>query len=62
MLATGLGAELAARITEETFDVLEGPVLRVANPDVPVPFAPSLENRAIPQVSDVVDAVLKAVA
>ncbi len=57
----GLGGELAARITEEAFHLLDGPVRRVANPDVPVPFAPSLERAAIPQVADVIDGIREAV-
>jgi len=58
----GLGAEIAAAITEETFDVLDGPVLRLGNPGVPIPFAPALERAALPQVDDVLDIVRKAVA
>lgn len=58
----GLGAELAARLGAELFGQLEAPVVRVACPDVPVPFAPSLERRAIPQVEDVVAAARGLVA
>jgi pyruvate dehydrogenase E1 component beta subunit len=49
----GVGAEIAARISEELFGVLLAPVGRLANPDVPIPFAPNLEARAIPQVADI---------
>jgi pyruvate dehydrogenase E1 component beta subunit len=58
----GLGAEIAARIAEECFADLKGPIVRVANPDVPVPFAPELERAAIPQVDDIVVGTRKAAA
>jgi 2-oxoisovalerate dehydrogenase E1 component beta subunit len=50
----GFGAEIAATITEEAFESLDGPVKRIAAPDSPVPFAPPLEKAFIPQVDDVV--------
>ena len=40
----GFGAELVARLTEELFFSLEAPPLRIAALDLPVPFAPELEN------------------
>ncbi len=40
----GLGGEVAAVIAEEAFDHLDGPVVRLAGPDVPaMPFSPPLE-------------------
>jgi pyruvate/2-oxoglutarate/acetoin dehydrogenase E1 component len=54
---SGLGSEIAARIGEACFSELDAPVGRVANPDVPLPFAPSLERAALPQVDDIVRAV-----
>jgi 2-oxoisovalerate dehydrogenase E1 component beta subunit len=50
----GFGAEIAATITEEAFENLDGPVKRIAAPDSPVPFSPPLEKAFIPQVDDVV--------
>ena len=44
----GIGAELSARITEEAFEWLDGPIRRVASIDTPVPFAPSLEEYFMP--------------
>jgi pyruvate/2-oxoglutarate/acetoin dehydrogenase E1 component len=52
----GLGAEIAAQLGELAFGALKAPVVRLANPGVPVPFAPSLERAALPQVEDIVDA------
>ena len=48
----GFCSELAARITEELFDVLEAPVARVAAKDVPVP-ATLLEKLSIPGPEEV---------
>ncbi|MFN7972439.1 MAG: alpha-ketoacid dehydrogenase subunit beta [Acidobacteriota bacterium] len=53
-LTGGLGAELAARIAEKAFEHLDGPVVRVAAPDTPIPYAPSLEAVFIPSVDRVV--------
>jgi pyruvate/2-oxoglutarate/acetoin dehydrogenase E1 component len=49
----GFGAEIAATIAEEAFEELDAPVKRIAAPDTPVPFSPSLEKAFIPQVEDV---------
>ena len=40
----GFGGELAALVADRAFHLLDAPVRRVAAPDVPVPFAPELEN------------------
>jgi len=49
----GFGAEIAATIAEEGFEMLDAPVKRIAAPDTPVPFSPPLEKKFIPQVEDV---------
>src|SRR5213595_1344075 len=49
----GFGAEIAATIAEEAFEELDAPVRRIAAPDTPVPFSPTLEKAYIPQVDDV---------
>jgi pyruvate/2-oxoglutarate/acetoin dehydrogenase E1 component len=54
---SGFGAEVAATIAEEAFDDLDGPVVRIASPDTPVPFSPPLEKAFLPQVDDVVAAI-----
>lgn len=48
----GFAAELAARITEESFDILEAPVVRIAAKDVPVP-ATHLEKLSIPSPEEI---------
>jgi len=52
----GVGAELAAGIMERFGESLLAPVTRVASPDVPVPFAPVLENAYRPDVARIVEA------
>lgn len=51
----GIGAELAALITEKAFDFLDGPVERLAGLDIPIPYAPDLEKASVPQEEDIVD-------
>ncbi len=55
----GPGAEVAARIAEQGFEYLDGPVVRVAAPDSPVPFAPSLERVWLPDTEDLLQAARK---
>jgi 2-oxoisovalerate dehydrogenase E1 component beta subunit len=58
----GFGAEIAATVGEEGFEMLDAPVLRVTAPDTPVPFSPPLEKAFIPQVDDVVQAIERLAA
>jgi 2-oxoisovalerate dehydrogenase E1 component beta subunit len=44
------GAQVAAVIAEKGFEDLDGPVRRVATPDVPIPFSPPLEQALLPSV------------
>jgi pyruvate/2-oxoglutarate/acetoin dehydrogenase E1 component len=52
----GVGAELAAGIMEHFGESLLAPVVRVASPDVPVPFSPILENAYRPDVPRIIEA------
>jgi 2-oxoisovalerate dehydrogenase E1 component beta subunit len=52
-LTGGLGGELAARISEKVFEYLDGPVVRVAAPDTPVPYSPPLEDAFLPNAAKV---------
>lgn len=47
-LTGGLGGEIAAYISEHLFEYLDGPVMRVASLDTPVPFAKALESQFLP--------------
>jgi len=58
----GIGGEIAALISEEAFEWLDAPVLRLASIDTPVPYSPPLEDYYLPQVKDVVDAARKLAA
>lgn len=55
-LTGGFGAELAARIQDELFDMLDAPVKRVGAKDVPIPFSPPMEDFVLPSVRDVLEA------
>jgi pyruvate/2-oxoglutarate/acetoin dehydrogenase E1 component len=50
------GAQVAALIAERGFESLDGPVVRVATPDVPIPFSPPLEQAVLPGVDRVREA------
>ena len=57
-LAAGFGAEVAAVIAEEGFEALDGPVTRVASPDVPIsPFAGVLEQAVLPNPEKITQAI-----
>jgi pyruvate/2-oxoglutarate/acetoin dehydrogenase E1 component len=58
----GVGAEVSALIAEEAFEDLDGPVVRVTTPDVPIPFSPPLERAVLPQVEDVKEACRELLA
>jgi len=47
-LTGGIGGEIASRITEDCFDSLDAPVLRLAALDTPIPFAADLEHNFLP--------------
>jgi pyruvate/2-oxoglutarate/acetoin dehydrogenase E1 component len=55
-LTGGPGGEIVARIAQKAFEYLDGPIVRVAPPDTPVPYSPPLEEAFLPQVADVVEA------
>ncbi|HEY2897054.1 MAG TPA: alpha-ketoacid dehydrogenase subunit beta [Gemmatimonadaceae bacterium] len=50
----GVAGEITARINEHAFEWLDAPILRVTAADVPLPFAPPLEDYVLPQVADIV--------
>ncbi|OQA24618.1 MAG: 2-oxoisovalerate dehydrogenase subunit beta [Verrucomicrobia bacterium ADurb.Bin345] len=55
----GFGAELSALVADRAFHLLDAPVRRVAAPDVPVPFAPELENAYRPNADKIATALLE---
>jgi pyruvate dehydrogenase E1 component beta subunit len=57
---SGVGSEIAARISEKAFDYLDAPVTRVCGKDVPMPYAANLEKLALPSIAEIVEAVKAA--
>jgi 2-oxoisovalerate dehydrogenase E1 component beta subunit len=53
----GIAGEITARINERAFEWLDAPVIRVTAADVPLPYAPPLEDYVLPQTADIVHAV-----
>jgi 2-oxoisovalerate dehydrogenase E1 component beta subunit len=58
----GVGAEVAALVSEEAFEDLDAPVRRLTAPDVPIPFSPPLEQAVLPQVEDIKEACRELLA
>ncbi|MBV9465151.1 MAG: alpha-ketoacid dehydrogenase subunit beta [Solirubrobacterales bacterium] len=56
------GAQVAALIAEHGFEDLDGPVLRVATPDVPIPFSPPLEQVVLPSAERIREACRELLA
>jgi pyruvate dehydrogenase E1 component beta subunit len=54
-------AEISAQITENAFDELDAPVMRVCSAEVPMPYAKHLEAAALPQVDGIISAVQQVV-
>lgn len=59
VMTCGVAAELAARITEECFDFLEDPVVRVAGEDIPISVSPLLEQNSVPTPDLIVETARK---
>jgi 2-oxoisovalerate dehydrogenase E1 component beta subunit len=51
----GMAGELAVSITENVFEYLDGPIVRVTAPDTPIPFSPPLEDAFLPNVEKVLE-------
>ena len=55
---SGVGAEITTQIMEsDAFDYLDAPVVRVHGADIPMPYAVNLEQLALPQTENIVDAI-----
>jgi len=57
----GIGSEIAAQVVEEAFDSLDAPILRVASPDMPIPFSPTLEQAYMPNAQKIIEAAKKLI-
>jgi len=58
----GIAGEITARVSETCFEWLDAPILRVTAADIPLPYAPPLEDYVLPQTSDIVRAVRRLAA
>jgi pyruvate dehydrogenase E1 component beta subunit len=57
----GIGGDLAAMLMEEAYDDLDGPVLRIAGRNTPIPYNLNIEKACIPSVEDIIEGVLRMV-
>jgi len=57
----GIGSEIAAAVVEEGFDSLDAPIVRVASPNMPIPFSPTLEQAYMPNAEKIVQAAKKLI-
>ena len=55
----GWGAEIVSIAAEECFDDLDGPIIRITTPHVPLPAADGLEDVAIPSVERIASTVIQ---
>jgi pyruvate dehydrogenase E1 component beta subunit len=53
----GVGAELVATIQEGAFDYLDAPIRRVAQAEVPLPYAKVMEQAALPKAQNLVEVI-----
>jgi 2-oxoisovalerate dehydrogenase E1 component beta subunit len=59
----GFGAEVSATIAEDAFDYLDGPIMRIASPDVPIaPYAGVLEEYILPNPEKIAEGIRKLAA
>jgi pyruvate/2-oxoglutarate/acetoin dehydrogenase E1 component len=58
----GFGGEIVAQVTEQAWDSLKKPPLRIGAPFVPIPYSEPMEMFVIPQVADIVEQVKAYVA
>jgi pyruvate dehydrogenase E1 component beta subunit len=56
----GWGAEIVSIVAEEAFTSLDGPLVRITTPHIPLPAAAELEDAALPSVTRIVDTIGKA--
>jgi 2-oxoisovalerate dehydrogenase E1 component beta subunit len=61
-LTGGVGAEVAALISQHAFESLDAPLVRLAAPDIPPPYAPVLEDAARPNKAKIIEQARKLLA
>ena len=58
----GIGAEIAAELSESAFEYLDAPVTRIGGLDIPIPFSPPLEDAYRPDASRISTAIRRTVS
>ena len=61
-LTGGIGGEVAARIAQDCFEDLDGPVMRLAARDTHTPFAPAMEEYVLPNQEKITEAIRRLAA
>jgi 2-oxoisovalerate dehydrogenase E1 component beta subunit len=61
-MTCGVGAEVAALISQHAFEYLDGPIVRVTGLDTPVPYSPPLEDAYRPNKDKILAAARKLLA
>ncbi|NJN84543.1 MAG: hypothetical protein HC802_21175 [Caldilineaceae bacterium] len=57
----GWGAQVAAEVADKAIGYIDGPIRRLATPDVPIPFAPLLEASVVPNEAKIRQAIMDLV-
>lgn len=57
----GVGGDIAAMIMEEAYDDLDGPVMRIAGKNTPIPYNIGIEKASVPSVEEIVEGILEMV-
>ena len=57
----GWGAEIASIVADECFYDLDGPIVRITTPHIPLPAADALEDAAMPSVERIVDTIRRRI-
>jgi pyruvate/2-oxoglutarate/acetoin dehydrogenase E1 component len=57
----GFSAEVAAIAADEAFGFIDAPIARIANPNIPLPYAKHLEEAVLPSVNGIVETARKLV-
>lgn len=61
-LSGGVGAEVVSRVVEECLPYIDGRIVRVGKPDVPIPASIIAESRVLPGVEEIVDAAKRTLS
>jgi pyruvate/2-oxoglutarate/acetoin dehydrogenase E1 component len=60
-MTCGFAGEIVSRVSENAFDLLDAPPVRITRLDTPVPWVKPLELFVLPSVEKIVNAALKTV-